>query len=149
MISKKKTRRDKTQMRANIHKSSHPEPPLEQISRRIPRIRHKPSHHSRHQIPNNNEIADSNTKTLDRDRPIKHHRSIGVSDLTEGEETTPPAIQVSRAASLEVETETRSQASPADDEGAEGDAHICHGVGHGEDAGADDGVEEVDDGGEP
>lgn len=126
------SRRDKSSEEgSNIHKSSDPEPPLEQISRRIPRIRHQPLHDSRHQVPNNNQIADPDTKTLDRNSRIKHHGSIRISNLTQGEETTPAAIQVTRTAGLEVETETGSQPRPADDEDAEGDAHIGHGVGHG------------------
>lgn len=58
-----------------------------------------------HKITNNNEITNTNTETLDSDGSVEDDGSIGVCDLTQGEEARIAAIQVSCASCLKVETE--------------------------------------------
>lgn len=62
----------------------------------------KALHHAWHQIANNDQIADSYTKALDRNRRIENHSRVRVSDLAKRKETGSTAVKVARAASLKV-----------------------------------------------
>lgn len=97
-----------------------------------------------HEITDNDEITDANTKTLDGDGSVEDDGSVGVCDLAQSEEARIAAIQVSGASCLKVETEARSKTRPDDDEDTEQDAHVGQGRGHGQHAGTDDGVDQVD-----
>ena len=43
-------------------------------------------HNTWHKITDDNQIAHSNSKTLDSDRSVKHNRSIRIGDLGERKE---------------------------------------------------------------
>lgn len=58
-----------------------------------------------HEIADDDEIADADTKALDSDGSVEDDGSVGVSDLAQSEETGIAAIQVSGASCLKVETE--------------------------------------------
>lgn len=105
----------------------------------------KASHHTRHQVADDDEITDAYTEALDGNGGIENDSGIGVGDLAEGKETGRAAVEISGATSLEIETKAGGEAGPDDDETAEQDAHMIEGRRHGQDAGADDGVDEVDD----
>lgn len=71
--------------REDIHKRSHPKMAIKQefVDCRTTR---KALNHTRHEISNDNEVADADTKAFDRDRGIENHGSIGIRDLRKGEE---------------------------------------------------------------
>lgn len=106
-------------------------------------------HHTRHEISNNDQVANAHAKALDGDRRVEYHSRVGVCDLTEGKEAGRATIQISRTASLKIEAEARGKTRPADDKHAQDHAHVGHGVRHGQDSSADNGVDQVDDGGYP
>lgn len=145
-LSPAETQQTRRREGLNIHKSCDPKPPLHQKSAlNFP----EPPNHPGHQISNNDQITHANTKTLDRNRRIKYHRRIRICHLTQRKEGTRAPIQIPRTAGLQVKAKTRGQASPQDDESAESSTHGGEGVWHGEYAGADDCIKEVDYGGCP
>lgn len=60
----------------------------------------KPLHNARHKITDNDQIADTNSKALDRDCSVKDHSRVRVCDLTERKETGSAAVEVSGATGL-------------------------------------------------
>lgn len=102
-----------------------------------------------HEITNNDEITDTNTETLDSYSSVENDGSVGVCDLAQSKEARITAIQIPRASCLKVEAEARSKAGPDDDEDAQQDAHVGQSGWHGQHAGADNGVDEVDDTADP
>ena len=68
--------------------------------------------HTWHQTPDDHEIADRNTETLDRNGRVEYNSGIWVCDLRESEEGRSAAVKVSRASRLKVKTEACGQACP-------------------------------------
>ena len=90
------------------HERCHPEMSVDEELRLGIRI--EPAHDTRHEVANNDEIADANTKALYRDRRVENDSSIRVGDLTERKETGRSSVQIACASSLKVKTESCSQA---------------------------------------
>lgn len=128
---------DVRSLQKDSHECSNPKKPIHKKSH-IPSILAEPPDNTGHEVANDNQIAHADPKTLDRDGGIEDNRRIGVRNLREREEGSRATVQVSRAASLQVQPEARGQARPDDDEAAEQDAHAGEGEGHSQDAGADD-----------
>ena len=82
------------------HKGSDPKVSVQQIfgSRSVC----KATDDTRHEVTDNDEITNANTKTLDSDGSVENDGSVGVCDLAQSEETGTAAIQVSRASCLKV-----------------------------------------------
>lgn len=137
----------KGQTQSGIHEGRDPKMPVyeEMGGRSIA----KAAHDARHQVADDDEIANANAETLDGNGGVKDDGSIGVGHLAEGEEAGRAAVEISGAARLQVQAEAGGEARPEDDQDSEQDAHVGEGRGHGQHAGADDGVDEVDDAAEP
>lgn len=125
------------------HESGDPEMSVQQIvgSRSVCEA----SDYARHEITNNDKITNADTETLDGDCSIENDSSVRVCDLAQSEEARAATVQVSRTSCLKVKTEARSKTRPDDDEDAEHDAHVGQGRGHGQHAGTDNGIDQVDD----
>lgn len=105
--------------------------------------------HARHQVADNNEIADANPKALDGYSGVKNNGGVGIGDLTQSKETGRATVEISGASGLQIEAKAGRQAGPDNNDDTEEDAHVGEGRGHGQDAGTDNGVDEVDDAAEP
>lgn len=109
----------------------------------------EPANHPRHQVPDDDQVADPDAEALDGDGGVKDDRRVGVRDLRQGEEAGRPPFEVAGAPRLEVQPEPCRHPGPYYDDRPQQYTHVRHGQGHREHAGPDDGVEEVDDGGDP
>ena len=67
---------------------------------------------SRHQIPNDDQITDTNTKALDGYRSIEDDGGIRIGNLRESEKGGGPSVEVPGASCLKIETEACCDASP-------------------------------------
>ena len=132
---------------ADSHKGSNPEMSVQQIfgGGSIGET----THHTGHQVADDDEITDADTEALDGNGSIENDSGVGVGDLAESKETGRATVEISGATRLKIEAKAGSEAGPDDDEAAEQDAHVVKGRGHSQDASADDGIDEVDDAADP
>ena len=72
----------------------------------------KTSHHSRHQVSNYDQIADTNSEAFDSDRSVEYDGGVGVCDLAEGEEAGRSSFQIVGASRLEVQSEACCRSCP-------------------------------------
>lgn len=121
----------------NAHERRDPELPVDEETD-VCCARHKAHNHARHQIADNNQIADRHAKALHRNRRIEENARIRVRELAQRGERHMPPVNVPRAPRLQVQPEPRGQAGPCDHEDAEEDAHLGQRGGHGEEACAED-----------
>lgn len=91
----------------NIHECSDPKMPVHQVCSTLRMS--KSLNHTRHEVANDDQITDPDTEALDRNGCVEENSRIRVSDLTEGKETSRATIQVSCAASLKVQAESRGE----------------------------------------
>ena len=68
------------QLHVNPHKSSHPEVPIHKVIMGWVAT-HKALNDPRHEVTDDDEIADSDTETFDRNGRIKNYRSVGIGQL--------------------------------------------------------------------
>lgn len=65
------------------------------------------SDHPRHQISDDDQVADANAEAFDGNRRIKNYSSIRIGDLTQGEEAGRASVQIPRTSRLKVQAKTR------------------------------------------
>ena len=70
------------------------------------------SDHTWHQVADNYQVANSNTKAFNGNGRVKYNSCIWVCDLRESEKGSSTAVQISGALCLKVETKACSQACP-------------------------------------
>lgn len=87
-------------LKDNSHKRRDPELPVYQ--KRNVDSRCESNHYSRHQIPNDDQVANCHAKALDRNSRIEYDGEVRIRELRKRSKRDMPAIQISCAASLEV-----------------------------------------------
>lgn len=55
-----------------------------------------------HQIPDDNQVAHSDTKALNRDSSIEHDGGVGISDLRQSKERRRPPLQILSTTGLQI-----------------------------------------------
>lgn len=90
------------------------------------------SDNARHQITNDDQITDPNSKAFDCDRSIEYDSCVWVCNLRKSEKRRSAAVKVSSASCLEVEAEACGQAGPEDDDDTEEHSHAGKGEWHGQ-----------------
>lgn len=93
---------------------------------------------TRHQITDDDKIADPNPEALDSYRSIEYHGGVGISDLRKGEEGRRSSLEIPGASCLKVKTKACSKASPEDYEDSQQYSHARKGQGHSQYASAND-----------
>ena len=73
------------------HKPSNPKVPINQESN-TPSVFIETSDYTWHQVPNDYQVANSDTKTFDRNGRVEYDGCIRVCDLRESEEGRKPAV---------------------------------------------------------
>lgn len=72
---------------------------------------------TRHQVANDDQIANANPEAFDCDGRVEHNRRIWVGDLRQSKERRGAPVKVSRASGLQVQAEPRGECRP--------DYHAC------------------------
>lgn len=91
-----------------------------------------------HQIPNDDQIANTNPEALDSYCRIEYDGGIGVGDLGKGEKGSGSSLEISGASRLEVKTKACGKTGPQDDEDSQEDSHARKSQGHSQHTGAND-----------
>ena len=95
----------------NEHEGSNPKVPVNQEVV-VRGTTNETLNHTRHQIPDDYEIADANTKAFYSDCSVEYHSGIGVGELREGKERSRSLIEVLRTSQLQIKTEPRGNSRP-------------------------------------
>lgn len=119
-----------------LHEGCDPELPVNQ-ERDIPSTRCESANNSRHQIADDDKIADCHAEALDSDSGVEDDGQVRICHLGQCCKGYVSAINVSRASRLQVEAEACCCASPRDNEYAEEDAHFRKRGRHGEETGTE------------
>jgi hypothetical protein len=119
---------------SNLHESRDPELSVYQESD-IASAGRKSSNNARHEISDNDKVADGHAEALDGDSGVEDDGQIRVCHLRQRRKGDMSAVEVSCASRLEVETEAGCCTRPCDNEDAEEDAHFRERRGHGEQTG--------------
>ena len=82
------------------------------------------SNDTRHQIPDYDQVADSNSKALNGDSGIEDDRGVRVRNLGEGEKGRLASLQVSRTARLQIQAKSSCETGPDNEQSTEKDSHV-------------------------
>lgn len=136
-MSRVEKKKDFTPRGKHAHKRRNPKMPVHKVTD-FSSVLIEAQDDAGHQVSDDDQVANSDSKALDRNGCIEHYRGVRVGDLRECKERGRATVDVLGAACLKVQTEARCDAGPHDDEGSEEYAHLRHGSRHGQDSGADD-----------
>ncbi len=90
------------------------------------------ANHTWHQITNNDEVRDTDTKALDGNSGIEEDGRRWICDLRQREERRGSAWKVAGSARLEVETKRCATGGPDNDNKADEETKLSHSQRHGE-----------------
>jgi hypothetical protein len=120
----------------DLHKGRNPELPVNQ-ERDVARTRRESSNNARHQISDDDKVADSHAEALDRNRSVKDDGQVRICHLRQCRKRHMAPVNIPRASRLEVETKACCCTRPRDDKDAEEDAHFRERGRHGKEAGTE------------
>ena len=115
-----------TPEKRDAHESCHPEVTIhEEIMGRV--AADKSLYNARHQVANDDQVADTHTKTFDRDGGIEDDGSIRVGQLRQRKERGTASIQILGTSRLQVQTKSSRESRPQNHADSENDSHVRNG----------------------
>ena len=120
----------------DLHEGRNPELPVNQ-ERDVARTRRESSNNARHQISDDDKVADSHAEALDSNRSVEDDGQIRICHLGQCRKGHMAPVNIPRASRLEVETKACCCTRPRDDKDAEEDAHFRKRGRHGEETGTE------------